>query len=120
MRLQDKLEEIKLKYQVIGIIDLDQWHTYAYEDAQNWLEGQLRLHYKEEYQPNERIVFVQNSGDIYVKGHNLGLIAKNLVIALENIDICPAFVIYLSNNQQLPIVTGKHYSLIWLILFFVV
>ena len=101
MNLQQQLEELKNQYDIVAVIDLDQWHTLDYEIAQDWLKQQCQAIYKDNYEPNQRIVFVQQQGDIYIKNESLGLILRNLQTTINEVDISNFFVTILSTNPRL-------------------
>ena len=101
MNIDDKIKEYSNQYTIVGEVNLDDWHTHDYENAQEWLNNQIQALHKPAFLDNERILFIQKSGDVYVKGHNLGLIAKNLVVSLYDNDISNCFAIYLCRNHDL-------------------
>jgi MoaA/NifB/PqqE/SkfB family radical SAM enzyme len=98
MTIDRAIDDLKQKYNVLSVIDLDHWHTMPFADAQLWLEQRCRQLYAEQYQPNDRIVFVQTQGDIYVKKQQLGQIVRNLQIVLNEVDISNWFVTLVSSN----------------------
>jgi MoaA/NifB/PqqE/SkfB family radical SAM enzyme len=98
MIIAQAIEDLKQQYNVLSVIDLDHWHTMSFTDAQAWLEQQCKQVHAAEYQPNDRIVFVQTQGDIYVKKQQLGQIVRNLQIVLSEVDISNWFVVLISSN----------------------
>lgn len=99
--MKQQLAELQHKYQVIKIIDLDHWHTLSYESAQTWLGSQLDAVRRDSYADNQRIVFVQQQGDVYVRNESVGLIIRNLQILANEKDISNFFIILLSANPNL-------------------
>jgi MoaA/NifB/PqqE/SkfB family radical SAM enzyme len=73
----------------------------TYEDSQRWLENTIQQLHRAIFQHNDRLVFVQRQGDVYVQNQSVGLIIRNLQIMLNEIDISNSFVILLSNNSNL-------------------
>jgi MoaA/NifB/PqqE/SkfB family radical SAM enzyme len=100
MTIDQTINKLKTQYNVQAVIDLDHWHTVPFDEAQLWLEQQCKQLYSDNYQPNDRIVFVQTQGDIYVKKQQLGQIVRNLQIALSQADISTWFVVLISTNPR--------------------
>lgn len=101
MTFEQHLEQLKKQYSVLEVVDLDQWHTVQYDRAQIWLEDLCARLHRDEYENNQRIVFVQRQGDVYVKNNNVGLIIRNLQVLANEQDISNFFIILLSNNPNL-------------------
>jgi hypothetical protein len=101
MTFQKQIDQLKTQYEILEIIELDQWHTMSYENAQSWLQSEFIKIHRDEYTNNQRILFVQRSGDVYVKNNSVGLILKNLQIIANEVDVSNFFIIVLSNNTEL-------------------
>ena len=101
MNFQEQITQLQNQYDVIDVIELDQWHSMDYETAQTWLDSEFRRMHRDEYANNQRMLFVQRSGDIYVKNDSLGLILKNLQIIANEVDVSNFFICVLSNNPNL-------------------
>ena len=90
-----------MDYDIIAEIDLDQWHNLPYSQARSWLLEQCQRVYKDRYQDNQRIVFKQTCGDLYVQNQTLGILLRNLQLTLNKVDISSNFVILVSANPDL-------------------
>ena len=101
MTFQQQIDQLKTQYDIIDIIELDHWHSMSYEHAQVWLDSEFNRIHRDEYANDQRILFVQRSGDVYVKNDSVGLILKNLQIIANEIDVSNFFIIILSNNPAL-------------------
>ena len=101
MTFNEQLELLGNQYDVIEIVDLDQWHNLSYESAQAWLDSEVARLHQPAYTDNQRIVFVQQQGDIYVKDNSVGLIIRNLQIIANERDISNFFIVLVSNNPRL-------------------
>jgi radical SAM protein with 4Fe4S-binding SPASM domain len=101
MTLNEQLEQLHQQYTILDVVDLDLWHTKSYADAQAWLREELQRLYRPRFENKERIVFVQRTGDVYVKDRSIGLILRNLQILLNESNINNSFVILLSTNPEL-------------------
>jgi radical SAM protein with 4Fe4S-binding SPASM domain len=94
------LEQIQAQYEVVGIIDLDQW-TDNYEKSRNWLHTQCQLLYRSAYTENQRIVFL-HTHDYYVKNsESVGIVLKNIQVALNEVDISNYFAVICSTNPDI-------------------
>ena len=101
MTLSQTIDDLKSKFQLVEIIDLDQWNQNNYESSQQWLNDTCKKIYQPEFQNDQRIVFTLCKGDVYVKEQSVGLILRNLQILLNENDISNFFVILISNNPNL-------------------
>ena len=86
---------------IVATINLDHWHTLEYGQAQEWLELEFDKIYRPSFDPDERIVFVQQQGDIYVEGETVGLIIRNLQVIANEKDISNFFIVLESANPNL-------------------
>jgi hypothetical protein len=94
MKFHEQIEQLQQQYNIVSTVDLDQWHTMSYENAQRWLKDTVKTLWKEKYDANDRLIFVLKQGDVFVKNSQLGLILKNLQIALNKQDISNFFIIH--------------------------
>lgn len=101
MNYQNILEQLNERFQVVGQIDLDQWNHDDYQSSQSWLEKKCQEFYQEEYLPTQRLIFKLVDGDAYVKSESVGLILRNLQVAINECDISNFFVILVSSNPDL-------------------
>jgi organic radical activating enzyme len=93
------INDLKNQYNIVDVIDLDDW-GHDYNSSQKWLETTCQRLHKEAFLPDERIVFL-HSKDFYVHGDSTGLILKNLQVILNEVDISNAFVILVSSNNAI-------------------
>jgi hypothetical protein len=101
MNYQDLLDQLKQKFEIVGEIDLDEWNHADYADSRAKLEKSCLSVYKQEYLPNQRIVFKLVNGDSYVRSENVGLILRNLQVIVNECDISNFFVTVISSNPDL-------------------
>ena len=89
------LDQLKQQYRIVDTIDLTEW-TNNYEASTSWLRNRLHAIHQNAYDSDQRIVF-QHSKDYYVAGsERVGLILRNLQIALNEVDISNFFAIVIS------------------------
>lgn len=98
---QSIINNLKKEYNIIDIIDLDNWDE-NYDRSQQWLELHCRQIRKEIFSPTERIVFL-HSKDFYVRGDPVGIVLKNLQVILNEVDISNAFVMLVSSNNNIDL-----------------
>ena len=94
-------QQLAQQFEVLSVVDLDQWHTMDYETAQQWLISQCESLHRDQYQDNQRLVFQLTQGDYYVADSRVGLILRNLQIVLNEVDISNFFVVFMSPNPNL-------------------
>ena len=99
--LSQAIDNLKTDFDLVDVIDLDQWDYNDYESSQSWLDGICKKVYRKEFQNNQRIVFTLCNGDIYIKEQPVGLILRNLQILLNENDISNFFIVLISNNSNL-------------------
>lgn len=99
--IDQTLDNLSKEFDVVAVIELDHWHTLHYQQAQAWLDDQLKAIHRPRFESNERIVVVQRTGDVYVKGNDIGLALRNLQITLNERDFSNFFITFVSNNPNL-------------------
>jgi len=99
MKLEEKVTELKLQYDVLAVIDLDPWHDQTEYNKKSWLIQILSLVHRDSYLDNQRIVFTISQGDVYVDSDSsAGQLLTQLQRRLNEIDISNFFVILLTND----------------------
>ena len=96
MNLQQKIEYYQQNYNVIDVVDLDQWYTLKSFHQDPWLLRIIESLHKAEYQAQERIVFVISQPDVDDR------LLSSLVRLLNQVDITLCFVVLLiaQNNTE--------------------
>lgn len=100
LNIQQQIDTLQDQYDLVEIVDLDYWSIDQYEESQQQLIDTCARIYQSEYTIQQRIVF-SYTRDYYVKDQQLGIIFKNLQVALNEQDISNFFVIVLSTNPTL-------------------
>ena len=99
MKLEEKVTELKLQYDVLAVINLDPWHDQTEYNKKSWLRQILSLVHRDSYLDNQRIVFTISQGDVYVDSDSsAGQLLTQLQRRLNEIDISNFFVILLTND----------------------
>jgi organic radical activating enzyme len=94
------LQQLQTQYDIVGVIDLSAW-TDNYEDSTRWLRKQCEHLYQLAYTENQRIVFI-HTHDYYVKNSDpVGIVLKNIQVALNEVDISNYFAVILSTNPDI-------------------
>ena len=63
MNIDNKIAELKQLYNVVDVVNLNQWNT-TFQDGRNWLEHTCRAQHKDTFEDNERIIFIHDA-DFY-------------------------------------------------------
>ena len=92
------LEKLNKQY---CVIDTFYYSTLVNNDGEKILYDWLRRHYKNYFKPNERLVLVQDCGDIYEYNNDLGNYTTAIQKALKVIDITNCFVTILTTNKNI-------------------
>jgi len=102
MTLEEKITELRSKYDVLAVIDLDPWHDQNEYDKKPWLRQIISPAHRDSYLNNQRVVFTTSQGDVYenIESRTGKLIAQ-LQRRLQEIDISNFFVILLTNDSTM-------------------
>lgn len=98
MTITKKIAELEKEFEVLAVVDLDNW-TDNYEVSQQWLETQLQQLHRSEYLAHQRLVFLHKKD--FFDQNNIGLVLRNLQILTNEIDISNAFVVVVTSQQDL-------------------
>lgn len=99
MTLNEKIQWYSKNYQVISVLDLDQWYQLPEPQRRLWLLSKVRSYYQETYQNNQRILFTLTKGDRYDSAESAGEILQNLQWCLNKVDISNFFICFLTNES---------------------
>lgn len=99
MTLDQHLADLQVQYNVIAQIDLSKWDN-EYEKSSSWLLDEIKKAHKEEFDNNERIVFVHQH-DYYVNDNQIGIILKAIQVYLNEVDISNFFAVIISTNPDI-------------------
>lgn len=92
------LLEIKKEYQIVDIL---KYSMLIEIDGEKKLYDQLYRSRKDYFEPNERIIFVQDCNDIYEYHDDLGNQTKIIQQAIHKIDITNCFVTIVTPNTDI-------------------
>ena len=99
--LDSALQDLSQQYEVLSTVYLDTCFDKTYAEAHDWLRQTCQQLRKESYQAHQRLIFVLQHGDYYVKDSRVGLILRNLQVVLNEVDISNCFVILVSSSPEL-------------------
>lgn len=95
MTLDEKISSYRNQFEILGLVDFDQWHELKLYQRDPWLRDTLTSLHKQHYQPNQRILINITAG------HNIPTMLERLQHWLFEIDISNAFVVVLSNHADI-------------------
>ena len=111
MTLEEKITQLKSRYDVVAVIDLDPWHELPEYNKKPWLRETLSLVHQVYYSDNQRILFTTSQGDIYADDTSpAGQLLTQLQRRLNEIDISNFFVILLTNDVTMKDAYNSHYQ----------
>ena len=111
MTLEEKITQLKSRYDVVAVIDLDPWHELPEYNKKPWLRETLSLVHQVYYSDNQRILFTTSQGDIYADANSpAGQLLTQLQRRLNEIDISNFFVILLTNDVTMKDAYNSHYQ----------
>ena len=82
MTLDDKINELKQKYNIIEVVNLDEWNE-KFNQGRNWLEHTCRRLHKDSFADNERIIFTHLKDFYADNADQVGIILRNLQVILN-------------------------------------
>ena len=102
MNLQQTLEDFKQRYNVLSVFDLNRWFDQPGQSQEQWLSDQLKLLWRDSYEPNQRLIFTLTAGDQYeTESAEIGVVLKNIQFWLNRVDISNFFIIILTNEPNI-------------------
>jgi radical SAM protein with 4Fe4S-binding SPASM domain len=102
MNLQEKLIQLRSSYDIIEVVNLDQWHDMKSFKRESWLRNKLQSLHQDAFKTNQRIVFSMIASDEYESDSEVaGVILKNLIYSLNAVDITNFFVILITNAPDI-------------------
>lgn len=111
MNIEQQIENLKSEFDVLAVVDLNQW-TEDFTISRNWLEHVCKGLHRDLYNNNQRIIF-SHQKDFY-SDRPVGVIVENLQEILNFVDISNYFVVLVSTNpnvhNELAEITNKDYN----------
>jgi organic radical activating enzyme len=111
MNIEQQIENLKSEFDVLAVVDLNQW-TEDFTMSRNWLEHVCKGLHRDFYKNNQRIIFSHRK-DFY-PDRPVGVIVENLQEILNFVDISNYFVVLVSTNpnvyNELAEITNKDYN----------
>jgi radical SAM protein with 4Fe4S-binding SPASM domain len=106
-KIDQAVEQLNNEYCVLGTF---RYSTFA-DNGKKLLYDWLYQHRKDYFEPNERLVFLQDCGDVYEYNDQLGDHTNAIQKALKVVDITNCFVTIITTNpnigQELALVTNS-------------
>lgn len=96
--IETALEQLNKEYCVLGTF---YYSALVNNDGEKLLHNWLRQHRKDYFESNERLVFVQDCGDLYEYNDELGNYTTAIQKALKIVDITNCFVTIVTTNKNI-------------------
>lgn len=97
MTLEHLLRTYRERYDILSVLNLDDWYSYNTSERSAWLLQQIRCLHRDVFEQNQRIIFTLSQGDEYSDMQApAGQILISLQEALNLVDISNFFVIILT------------------------
>jgi hypothetical protein len=101
MTLEQLLKDFQDRYDLVGVINLDDWYARAPSERPEWLRDRLHSVYRPEFSDNQRLVLTLSQGDEYISEMDAaGQILTALQEQLNQVDISNFFVVLLANTPD--------------------
>ena len=101
MNLEQVLSIYQQKYDIVEIINLDDWYSFAALERPDWLRSQLQKVHRPCYTQLQRIVMTLTAGDEYrAENDPAGIILTTLQELLNQLDISNFFVVIIAAGQS--------------------
>jgi radical SAM protein with 4Fe4S-binding SPASM domain len=99
--LQQTLQQYQESFDIIDIINLDDWYSLADYERPKWLRNKIETVHQVCYQEDQRIIFTLTQGDEYInEKDNVGVILTTLQELLNQVDISNFFVVLLTTDTD--------------------
>ena len=92
MKLEEQLERYQKQYDIVAVINLDQWHDQPEHRREFWLKDSITRVRKDSYENNQRIIFTLTQYDLDI--------VNDLKYYLNQVDITNFFVVLLINQDD--------------------
>lgn len=100
--LEDLLKKYRENYNIVDIINLDNWYSYDQHERSEWLHEKIKKLYKPSFENKDRIIFTLTQEDEFEnETQTAGLILTNLHRSLNQIDISNFFVVIFANESKI-------------------
>lgn len=94
MTPEDIIARYQTQYDIVGLLELDQWHQQKQFNKVAWLTKELRALYRPQFENNQRLLFVLRGSDEYADLDSMqGRILQCLARSLYEVDISAFFVV---------------------------
>lgn len=101
MTREELLKKYQTEYDVIGVVNLEEWYNHTFFKREPWLRKTIESYHRESFNDNQRLIFILGCKDEYESYNDqCGLILKTLQKLLNWIDISNYFVILLTNDPD--------------------
>lgn len=100
MTLEQLVKKYQDQYNLVGLINLDDWYSRDSSERPVWLRNKLHGCYRPVFDDNQRLLLTLSQGDEYIKDSAAGQILTSLQEQLNQIDISNFFVILLTNTPD--------------------
>lgn len=104
MTKAELLNQLHQQYEILSVIELDQWHEQKHYAKKTWLKDQVCQLRRDEFQPQQRLIFILDCGDEYPAEYlgrpQRGYIIQSLARAIWEADIGNFFVLILVNQES--------------------
>lgn len=100
MTLEQLVKKYQDQYDLVGLINLDDWYARAAPERHSWLRNKLHHCYRPAFDNNQRLVLTLSQGDEYSDSSAAGAILTALQEQLNQIDISNFFVVLLTNTPD--------------------
>jgi len=101
MTLEQLLKNYQDQYDLIGVINLDDWYACAPSERPEWLRDRLHTVHRPVFLDNQRLIFTLSQGDEYISEMDAaGVILTELQEQLNQVDISNFFVVLLTNTPD--------------------
>lgn len=102
MTLQEHLDTLYKKHQVLSVFDLNHWFDQPLNDREKWLSESLSSVWQEAYTDNQRLIFTLTCGDEYENSTaKIGTALLHLQYWLNRVDISNFFIVILTNESDI-------------------
>lgn len=99
MNLQETLEKFQKQYDVLAVVDLDEWHSQVHYNKIPWLIAKVSPLRRDVFDNDQRLIFTLSRGDEYPNANSVnGRIITSLAKILSDVDISNFFIVILTNQ----------------------
>ena len=108
MNLECLLKTYQDRYDILAVVNLDDWYSYSISEQCSWLQLQVQSMYRDVFETEQRVIFTLSHDEYASQDAPAGEILTALQEALNIVDISNFFVVILTTAPEIILPAAEH------------